>query len=237
MLARLQKEKWVMYVYISWELMQIHLKHHALFGFANIVHGFLDENTMYFLTSSQNMSKVYTLFSHIFMYCSKTSHQKCQQKKRRSKKSCLASPPEFHFWSRSSPIMGGAVVKNSLGQLTNITLSKIDSVEGKVFAPSSRISQKSFDSVWKCSFCSFPLGCLGKSPRSLLCLTLEESPSGNENGLGFCVPKWWYLPSLWTNNHFAPLKVGPSYPKRKPYRFPTNYLSGAKLFLWVGSFF
>ena len=53
---------------------------------------FFDENTMFFLTSSQNMSKVYTLFSHIFMYCSKTSHQKCQQKKTSIEKIMLGKP-------------------------------------------------------------------------------------------------------------------------------------------------
>lgn len=172
--------------------MQIPLKHHALFGFVNIVHGFFDGNTMFFFTSSQNMSKVYTLFSHIFMYCSKTSHQKCQQKTVDRKKSCLARHPNSTFdviqASRSSPIIG-AMVQNYFWGFTNITLSKIDSVEVEFLPPSSRISEDHLILSGNARFAPFLLGCLGKSPRSLLCLTLEESPSGNKNGLGFCVPK------------------------------------------------
>lgn len=143
-----------------------------------------------FFIFTKHVKGVHIILSYLHVLFQNISSEMSTKKNVDRKNHAWQAHPSATFWSRSSPIMGGAVVKNYLGQLTNITLSKIDSVEGGVFAPKLQNFSKI---IWFCLemlvLLLFSWGCLGKSPRSLLCLTLEESPSGNENGLGFCVPK------------------------------------------------
>ena len=226
-----------MYVYISWNLMQIPLKHHALFGFVNIVHGFLDGNTMFFYLHKTCQRRThYSLISSCIVpkHLIRNVNEKNFDRKN-------------HAWEDTRvPLLIQIFTHN--GRCRGEELFRATHQHhplqnwfcwGWSFCPQAPEFLKNHLILsGNARFAPFLLGMPRKITKITAMFDPGRIPKWQRKWSRVLRPeKWWYSPSLWTNNHFSPLKVGPSYPKRKPYRFPTNYLSGAKLFLWVGSFF
>jgi len=162
--------------------MQIPLKHHALFGFVNIVHGFLMETPpCFFYIFTKHVKGVHIILSYLHVLFQNISSEMSTKKNVDRKKSCLARHPSSTFdviqASRSSPIIG-AVVQNYFWGFTNITLSKIDSVEVKFLSQAPEFLKNHLILSGNAMFAPFLLG----MPRKITKITAMFDPGR--------IPKW-----------------------------------------------